>query len=94
MDETTLSISNEKDFIVDDPLAECRHNPAAFTTLEIFLMIFFQFFLFLLYFFGITYLWMLKVRAKAEYYLNALPNKKILQYMKKEQKAPFELQPL
>uniref|UniRef100_A0A914XUV2 Uncharacterized protein n=1 Tax=Panagrolaimus superbus TaxID=310955 RepID=A0A914XUV2_9BILA len=91
-EEVTTPISKEDFFIVDDPLAECRHNPAAFTTLEIFLMIFFQLFLFLLYFFGITYLWMLKVRAKAQYFLNALPNRKILRYMKKEQKAPFELQ--
>uniref|UniRef100_A0A914P3A7 Uncharacterized protein n=1 Tax=Panagrolaimus davidi TaxID=227884 RepID=A0A914P3A7_9BILA len=80
-------------FIVGDPLAECRHDPASFTLLEILLMVVFQILLFLSYFGVITYIWMKKVRTKAQFYLDALPDRKIRAYMKREQKAPFELQP-
>uniref|UniRef100_A0AC35F0Q2 Uncharacterized protein n=1 Tax=Panagrolaimus sp. PS1159 TaxID=55785 RepID=A0AC35F0Q2_9BILA len=80
-------------FIVGDSLAKCRHEPASFTLLEILLMVFFQILLFLSYFGVLTYIWMRKVRTKAQFYLDALPDRKIRAYMKREQKAPFELQP-
>uniref|UniRef100_A0A7E4V376 DUF3153 domain-containing protein n=1 Tax=Panagrellus redivivus TaxID=6233 RepID=A0A7E4V376_PANRE len=73
-------------------LAECRHKPHGLTSAETGAMIISQILLYWCLVLTFTLFWQRKVLRRARLYLNALPDRRIMTFVKKENRAPFELE--